>query len=247
MQIVVPESALSRRARHLLLVALLLGVLALLIGAMAAALFVVPLVVPSNPSFSAYEAARQIGLVAAAVGLVLALLLALRALTLRRDNATAERVGQALAAFVPVGYLYIRNVSKPRLGYIDAVLIGTAGVLVLRTVDRVGVFYAEAQRWMIQRDRDQWRTLRWSPTREVLHDMKQLERYLASKGLSAVPIQGLIVFTAPPPTTTIHAPAALVPIAQLHHLEDVIQRHFLDHKGRLSVPDAEQVAKLIYR
>ncbi|MCS6835868.1 MAG: NERD domain-containing protein [Anaerolineae bacterium] len=247
MQIVVPEATLSRRARSLLLAALLLGALSLLVGAIAAALFVVPLVVPSNPSFPTYDAARQIGLIVAGVGLALALLLALRALTLRRDNATAERVGQALAAFVPAGYLYIRNVSKPRLGYIDAVLIGTAGVLVLRTVERTGVFYAEAQRWMIQRDRDQWRTLRWSPTREALHDMKQLERFLAKQGLSAVPIEGLIVFIAPPPTTTIHAPAALVPIAQLHTLEDVIQRHFLVHKGRLSVLDAERAAKLIYR
>jgi len=247
MQIVVPESALSRRARGLLLAALLLGALGLLIGALAAALFVVPLVVPSNPSFPTYQAARQAGLIVAGVALALALLLALCALTLRRDNATAERVGERLAAFVPAGYLYIRNVSKPSLGYIDAVLIGTAGILVLRTVERTGIFYAEAQRWMIQRDRDQWRTLRWSPTREVLHDVQQLERYLASKGLKSVPIQGLIVFTAPPPTTTIHAPAALVPVAQLHTLEDAVQQHFLAHKGRFAVQDAERAAKLIYR
>jgi len=247
MQIAVPNAALSRRARTLLLLALALSAIGLLVAAVSAALFVVPLVVPSNPSFPSYQAGRQIGLIVGGLGLGLALLLALRALTLRRDNATAEKVGHAMAAFLPAGYLYIPNVSKPRLGYIDAVLIGTSGLVVLRTVERVGVFYVEAQRWMIQRDSNQWGSLRWSPTREVLHDMRKLEAFLAANKLSGLPVQGLIVFTSPPPTTTIHAPAALVPIAQLHNLEDALKTQVLAQQGRMSAQDAERAAKLIYR
>jgi hypothetical protein len=34
---------------------------------------------------------------------------------------------------------------------------------------------------------------------------------------------------------------------QLHTLEDAIQQHFLAHKGRFAVQDAERAAKLIYR
>lgn len=212
MQNIAPARALARRGRNLLFVSLLVlavGVVAAVAGWL---LQVIPLVVPSNPSYNLYVTVRSLIF---AVGLVLALLALMgivRALTWRRDNPLATHVGEVLSSFLGENFVYIRNVSKLSLGYIDAVLVGPPGALVMRISDREGVYYNEGAHWLRQEDRGEWATMRWNPTREAVDDIQRLRAFLAARQLDSVPVFGVVVFTKDPPLTQVTTEKPIVPV-----------------------------------
>ncbi len=247
MQNVAPETALARRSRNVLLGALvvaLFGVLALSIGGF---MFGVALVVPDNPSFPTYDLARRVLLGIGGLAFVIALALTIRALTWKTDNILAEAIGAELANFLDKRYIYIRNVSKRQLGYLDAVLVGTAGVLVFRITPKQGIFYNEGTKWMLQKDKGAWQTLSWSPTDEVIDDIKKVRQYLQSNGIENAQVFGVIVFTSPSPQTIITARDNTVPIAQVETLEEKLDSNYLAKKDRHDVATVSKIAQILYR
>src|SRR5262245_9838363 len=118
MRNVVPEGALERRSPSFLLAGFIVLLLGALIAVVGMTLFVIPLVVESNPSYPMYDTARKVVIGVGVVVMVIGFLMVARALTWKRDNSTAEIAGNALASQLDDRYVFIRNVSKVALGYV---------------------------------------------------------------------------------------------------------------------------------
>ncbi|MCU0511093.1 MAG: NERD domain-containing protein [Anaerolineae bacterium] len=245
MQNVVPSSGLARRSWNVLYGAGLLLLIGLLVAIAGAFLFAVPLVVPTNAAFSAYNTVRTIMIPAGIVVVLLALLLALRAVTWKRDNPLAALTGERLAAFLDARYVFIRNVSRVSLGYVDAVLVGPAGVLVFRITDRTGILFNEGAGWIRQRDRGQWVTMRWNPTRETADDVQRLREWLRVRGLPDVPVFGVIIFTKEMPEAQVTAQNPLVPVVYLSEISYALSDSFFA-RDRLDAATASKIALLLY-
>ncbi len=226
MQNVAPTWALTQRSRSWMIVAGLLGLLGLLSAVISAALFVVPLSVPDNPGYPLYTAVRNISGGLGAVLILIAIGIAVRAATWRTDNPLATQVGDVLAGLLDERYIYLRNVSKLAIGYIDALLLGPQGVLVLRITEKEGVLNNQRDRWIVQIDSGEWKTTRWSPTREVLDDISSLQNYLSERGISDIPIAGVIVFIQDPPLARVTGDG-LVPFCHLSQLSAFLQSNYL--------------------
>lgn len=218
MRNIVPARTLERRSRRLLVGALLFALFGLFVASIGFFLFAIELVVPSNPDFGVYDAVRRVIVGLGVLIIFTAIALVIRAVTWRMDNKLAEKTADALQEFLDDDYVFIRNVSKLKLGYIDAVLVGRNGVLVFRITDRVGTFFNDKGHWLRQRDRGDWQTMRWNPTREVVADVDSLRQYLADKDLPDVPIFAVIVFLNDRPLTQISAQEPVVRAMYAHEL-----------------------------
>jgi hypothetical protein len=246
MQNVVPSSGLARRSWNLLYAAglvLLLGILAAVIGMF---LYIIPLVVPSNPSFSTYDSIRSLLIPVGVAIAIIGILLGIRAVTWKRDNPLAEMVGEKLAEFLDERYIYIRNVSRISLGYIDALLIGPAGVLVFRIVDRTGVMFNEGGGWIKQKDKGQWETMRWNPTVEAVADIKRLREWLRVRGHPDVPVFGVIVFTKEMPEAQVTAQNPVVPVVYLSEFSYKLSDSYFALE-RLDAPTSHKISTLLYK
>ncbi len=246
MRNVVPRVTLARRSRNLLLGSVLIFLLGVVAIVVSIFMQTVSLVVPANPNYGLYVASRTGLMILGVVLLILAVIAAIRALTWKQDNALAEAIGGALADFLDERYVYIRNVSRSALGYIDAVLVGPPGVLVFRITQRSGVFYNEGARWMKQRDKGSWRTLRWSPTKEVVDDVEKVRQFLEARSLPDVPVFGVIIFTEEEPATLITTEQPVVPVLQPHELSYGLEDTYFSKKDRIDQLSANKTATLLY-
>ncbi len=245
MRHVVPSGALTRRARTVLYgsaVLMLAGLFALSIGF---ALHVVALVVESNPGFRQYDLVRKGLIVIGGLVIVISLGLIVRALTWKRDNLIAKSLGDAIAEFFDDRFIFIRNVSRSTLPYIDAVLVGPPGVLVLRVSDVRGVYFNEGRAWMKQRDKGEWRTMRWNPTEEAVSDIKSMREWLKARDLPDIPVFGAIVFTHEVPETQVTAQSPVVPVLHTSEFSYRLQDNYFA-KDRLDQPRVNRIASLLY-
>ena len=132
MQNVAPTRRLGRRSRDLLVVAALVFLMGAFVATVGIALHIFNLVVPYNPGANVYDLTRK-AILSLGIGIVfVSFLLALRSITWRTDNALARELGEQLAEQLDRQFVYIRNISKRPLGYLDAMLVSKHGVLVFR-------------------------------------------------------------------------------------------------------------------
>jgi hypothetical protein len=212
MQNIVPARTLERRSRRMIGIALLSALGGVFFVALGLFLFAISFVVPSNPNFDLYDIFRQAMIFLGVAIILIAIGMVIRALTWRMDNELAEKTANALQDFLDDRYVFIRNVSKQSLGYIDAVLVGPNGVLVFRITDRLGIYFNEKGNWLKQRDKGDWRTSRWNPTREATEDIKRLRIYLDKQGIQDTPVFGVIVFLEDRPLVQFSVQEPVVPV-----------------------------------
>jgi hypothetical protein len=246
MRNVVPEGALERRSRSLLLAGFVVLLFGALIAVAGMAMFVIALVVPSNPSYDLYDTTRKGVVVLGVIVMLIGFLMVGRALTWKRDNPVAEIAGNWLTDHLDDRYVFIRNVSKVALGYIDAVLIGPPGVLVCRITDKTGVLFNEGGRWLRQRDKGQWGTMRWNPTQEAVDDVKRLREWLKTRGIPDAPVFGAVVFVQEAPSAQVTAKSPIVPAIYLSEMTDEIRNPYFAKQDRLAQPVVNQIATLLY-
>ena len=245
MRHVVPSGALTRRARTVLYgsaVLMLAGLFALAIGF---ALHIIALVVESNPGFRQYDLVRKGLMVIGALIIVISIGFIVRALTWKRDNLIAKSLGDLIAEFYDDRYVFIRNVSRSTLPYIDAVLVGPPGVLVLRVTDVRGTYFNEGRAWMKQQDKGEWRTMRWNPTEEAVSDIKAMREWLRARDLPDVPVFGGIVFTREVPETQVTGQSPIVPVLHSSEFSYALQDNYFV-KDRLDQPTVNRIASLLY-
>jgi Nuclease-related domain len=126
------------------------------------------------------------------------------------------------------------------------VLIGPPGVLVFRITQRGGVYYNKGQYWLKQKDKDDWQSLTWSPTKECVDDIKKIREFLAARGLPDVPVFGVVVFTAAPPETQVTLEQPLVPVLQPHELSYGLVDNYMANTKRIDIATVNRVLNLLY-
>lgn len=245
MQNVSPTRNLSRRSRDFLIAAAVVFLLGATLAVVGLALHIINVVVPSNPGFEVYDLTRK-AVLSGGIGIIfVALLMALRAVTWKTDNLLAKAVGDHLAQYLDKHFVYIRNISKRSIGYVDAVLVSKHGVLVFRISDRQGVFFNEKGEWLRQKDKGEWRAMRWNPTREAVADVKKIREYLTDFQLPDIPVYGVVVFTHEPPTTQFTMQDPVVPVVHASQLSYGLQDSYFA-KDRVNAETVQQLVNLLY-
>ncbi len=235
MRSLAPSRALARRSRQLLTLALVIGALGAFVVAIGFLLLMIPLVAAGSPNFGGYHFIRMALIVLGFLLFLLAIGLAVRAVTLRTDNDLALRVGHYLETHLDDRFTLIRNVSQRALGYIDAVLVGPPGALVFRLVDVKGAFTNERANWVRFNRRQE--PIPWgiNPTRECVADIQKVREHLGRLNLGEVPVYGVIVFMQEPPALQLSTVEPVVPITYLSGLLANLQGHYLA-KERIDAP-----------
>lgn len=245
MQNVAPTRNLSRRSRDFLIASAVIFLLGITLAVIGLALHIINLVVESNPGFEIYDLVRK-GVVSGGFGLIfVSILMILRAVTWKTDNLLAQEVGDELAKYLSKQHVYIRNISKRTIGYVDAALVSKHGVLVFRISNRQGVYFNEKGEWLTQKDKGEWKPMRWNPTREVVEDVKKINDYLIDYGVKNVPVYGVVVFTQDPPLTQFSLQEPAVPVTHASQLSYSLQDTYFA-KDRLTPEVVQQIVNLLY-
>ncbi len=168
-----------------------------------------------------------------------------RGLTLARDNELALAVGEYLRQYLNPNYTYIRNVSRRKLGYIDAVLIGTAGALVFRIVDYQGVWRNEMAEWKTRDAKGRVKAAPSNPSRECARDVYALRKFFAQRGLDKIPVYGIVVFHSS--QITLQGEGSVVPIAETRLLHPILTREggFLEDDNRIPIEMVHRAVKAL--
>ena len=246
MQNVAPTRKLSRRSRDFLMAAALVFLLGAALSALGFALHGISLVVQSNPGFEVYDLTRKFILSLGIVIMFAACLMVLRAVTWKTDNPLARQVGEQLAACLDRQFVFIRNISKATIGYVDAVLVSKHGLLVFRISNRKGRYFNEKGQWLTRKSKGKWRPMRWNPTREVVEDVMNIREYLGDYKLAGIPIYAVIVFTWPPPMTQLTVQEPTVPVLYASQLPDGLRDSYFA-RDRLDANTVQEIVNLLYR
>ncbi len=233
MQNLNPTRIIARRGRDVLII----GALLLLVGLVIDGFALLVLLLLS---------AQTLGLIILGIGLLTMLVgfgFMIRGMTYRMENQPALQVADVLARELDASYTLIRNVSRRGIGYIDAVLVGPPGALVFRIVDQSGIFLNEGADWLERKGGQTFVLSRFNATRECVADVYALRDYLAKRGLSQVPVFGIVAFTNPQVQLSARQPT--VPIAELRTLTTAMRRDFL-LEDRVDPQTVEAAVNAIY-
>ena len=246
MQNVAPTRRLNRRSRDFLIAAALVFLLGAAISVLGIGLHIFSLVVPFNRGYEVYDLTRKL-LLSGGIGITfVAILMALRAVTWRTDNALAWQVGELLAAQLDRQFVFIRNISKRTIGYVDAVLVSKHGVLVLRITRRKGKFFNEGGQWLRRGRKGKWRPLRWNPTRDAVADAMKLKEYLKDFQLAEVPVYAAVVFTHDAPEVQFRLQEPAVPVVHASRLIVALQDSYFA-QARIEANTIQQLVNLLYQ
>jgi hypothetical protein len=246
MRNIAPSRVLSRRSNQLLTLAFVVAAVGIFVGAVGVFLYIVPLATPSNPQYGLYAFVRLTVLILAGVFFLIAIALAVRALTWKKDNDLAIVTGRFLEQYLDDGYTFIRNISKRQIGYVDAALIGPPGVLIFRILNNRGIFANEASNWLKQgKTASEWKPAGINPTREAIADIRKTRQFLAKNRLGETPVYGVVVFTVEPPYTQLMAKAPTVPITNLSLLYTNLQDNYLA-QTRIDPAHVTAIVRLLF-
>lgn len=233
MENIAPSRALSRRSTQLLQYGFVILAVGVFLAILGLVLGTIQLVAQTAPGYSLYifisNVLFGIGVVISFIGIALAI----RAVTRRRENDLAFITGQYLEQYLDGRYSFIRNINRPGLNYIDAVLIGPPGALVFRILDNEGIFANEVANWITQNRQGDWVPFSISPTKEAVDDVQHLRQYLAKYNLADVPVFGVIVFTKDESRVQITEKNPTVPISHLSNLYNNLQWDYLSIENRI--------------
>lgn len=245
MQNVAPTHRLNRRSRDFLIAAAVVFLFGAALAVLGISLHVVSLVVPFNRGFAAYDLTRK-ALLSVGFGIAfVSMLMALRAVTWKTDHALAWELGELLARQLDRQFVFIRNISKRSLGYIDAALVSKHGVLVLRISQRKGEYYNEGGDWLRRGRNGKWRPLRWNPSRDVLGDAMKVKAFLQDYQVSSAPVYAAVVFTRSEPDLQFRARNPAVPVLNAGRLlAELSDSYFAE--DRLDAGTVRQVVNLLY-
>jgi hypothetical protein len=241
MENVAPVRALVRRSYQLLQWAFVVLVVGIFLVVVALVLTTILLIPRTHALFPLYNLGATLLFI---IGLLLgttAVAMAIRAVTRRRENDLALETGERLAQSLDANYVFIRNINRSGLGYIDAVLIGPPGALVFRILDHEGAFANEGAGWLIRDKNGEWAPFRVNPTKQAVEDIQRLREYLAKRGLSETPVFGVIVFTKSEAQVSIAQKEPVVPVSHLDALLDDLRANYLAKRDRIT---AQTVAAL---
>ena len=246
MQNVAPTRRLNRRSRDALLLAAVIFLLGAALFMAGIGLHVVALVLPSNRAFALYDLARK-SMLALGAGLCpAAILLALRAIAWRTDNAAAWELGELLAGQLDRRFVFVRNISQRGIGYVDAALVSGHGILLLRITRRRGEFANDGGDWLRRGRKGQWRRMRWNPTREVIASALRVKSALRANGLGGAPVFAAVVFMRDAPDARLRLREPAVPVVHASGFVAGLRDSYFAN-SRLDAESAQAAVNLLYR
>jgi hypothetical protein len=243
-----PARALSRRANQERTLAFLLGAAGIFFLVLGLFLLVVPLSGTGDPGFALYVLLRTALVGIGIVALVGAIALGIRAFTYRSDNDLAQWTARVLAPALDDRFTFVRSINRRGIGYVDAVLVGPPGVLVMRILSNAGVFFNEGPNWLEAdpgRGPQAWKPAAIKPTAECFADMKRLNQFLVNNALPGTPIFGVILFTRDAPQVKLSAREPALPSATASTLLPALRTYYLT-QDRLDPARAEQIVRLLF-
>jgi hypothetical protein len=244
MRSIAPAHLVMRRSRTLLEIAFVLvaaGIFLMIVGLM---LYALPVVESDSASFPLFNLGRGAAFVG---GIVLGLIgigLGIRAVTQRAENDLAKVTDSVLQRHLDDRFTFVRNVNKRRLGYIDAVLVGPPGAIVFRIVGYDGTYLNERGKWMQADSRGRWQPMFVNPTHDVVEDVKALRRVASEKGVTDLPVYGLVIFTEDDDQVKLSLKDPLVPAMHLSRLPAFLEEKHLG-KSRMEAPAIQAVVDLL--
>ena len=163
----------------------------------------------------------------------------------KKENKLAQIMGNALRHELSAEFTFIRGINQLGIGYVDAVLVGTPGVMVFRLLDWTGEFLNESSHWVKKNNQGHWLPTRTNPTREVVDDINALKAHFADEGLEDIPIYGMIVFVKENTQARISLKDPVVPATHLRTVYPRLNEHFLG-KERIRPKTVKIIVDLLY-
>ncbi len=233
MQNLNPTRIVARRGRDMMIIGALLLMVGLVMGGFGLIMLLVLMSTPLGVIFFVIAFLLLAGGFGALV----------RGLTYRMENNPALAVAEVLGRELDQRFTFIRNVNRRGLGYIDAVLVGPPGALVFRIYEKEGIYLNEGADWLERKGGQTFVLSRLNVTRECVTDIYALRDYLAKRGLSEVPVFGVVVFSNP--QAQISARQPVVPIAELRTLTTVLRRDYLA-EDRIDPAKVDATVQAVY-
>jgi len=239
-----PSRSLGRRTRQLALfafVSIAAGVFMLSVGVL---LFLI-LFSAVGTTGALIQRAVSVGLLGlGGLFVLLGLFYAIRAVVRRRENDLAALTGQYLAQFFDERYKFIRNINRPELGYIDAVLVGPPGILVFRILDKEGDFINDKNKWAKRSRSGEYMPWGTNPTHEAVVDVRAVRDFLKSKQVPKQEVFGIVVFIEDEPAVVFQTNSPVVPVTHLSVLLDKLKEVYLTAE-RMEPRMVERVTRLL--
>ncbi|MGQ9907609.1 MAG: hypothetical protein ACUVS2_02120 [Candidatus Flexifilum sp.] len=246
MRSIAPTRALTRRAAQQRTLAFFLGATGLLLFMIGLVLSVIVLVPPASSSAWIYNAVRVLLMIVGAVVIGAGIVVFVRSLAIKPDNQLALQVAEELGRHLDDSYTLVRNVDDREIGYVDAILVGPAGLCVFRILDVRGTFANEGASWLRLRPgtADDWIPAGIDPTVEVVLDVNKTREFF-QKRLGEIPTWGIICFTRSPQEVSIMAKDPVVPSTHLVTLYDALRQNYLALNDRIAPEWVPQIVSLL--
>lgn len=244
MRNVAPSRSLVRRANQWKTIGVLVVAFGAFVLAVGILLYAIDLVVPGNPSFGVYNFLRGLLIFVGGAMILASIAIFVRAFTWRTDNDLAKITADTIAPHLDDRFTIVRNVSNPKIGYVDAVLVGPPGVLIFRILDKEGDWANERDNWLVRKG-DTLVPAPFNPTRETLVDMDKMKLFLVQNGLKNPHVLGVVVFTKDERRIKLSAREPVVPISHLNLLL-VNLRTIYPASEALDMRDVTKIVKLLH-
>lgn len=238
-----PKRSRTRRQLRLTTIAFVIAAFGVFACTISLILSAIPLVNIQSSSYSLYSLVLYAVLGFGTLLIVVAIALAFRALLLRPENDLALIAGQFLTQQLDERYTLIRNYNRPGVGYIDAVLVGPPGALVLRILDAQGDLYNDDVNWVKRGRGGRFETVNINPTREALADIRKLREHFQKNRLE-VPVYGVVVFNRGERDLRLNVQNPAVPPTHLHRLLDTLKTDYFA-KDRIDAARAQAAVTLL--
>jgi hypothetical protein len=239
-----PSRSLARRTRQLALFSFLsiaTGVFLISVGVL---MFLIPFAGEGTTGATVQRAA-SIGLFTlGGAAVLLGLFYMVRAVVRRRENDLAALTGEHLSQFLDERYKFIRNINRPVLGYIDAVLVGPPGILVFRILDAEGTFINDGSNWARRNRSGDFMPWGTNPTHEAVVDVRAVRDFLKGHQVPKQEVFGIVVFIEDEPRTSFQTKAPVVPVTHLTDLLDTLKEGYLTQE-RMERRMVERVTKML--
>mgnify|MGYP001358380153 CR=1 FL=1 len=238
-----PKRSRTRRQIRLSTIAFVVAAFGVFACTISLILTAIPLVNIQSSSYSLYSLLLYGVLGFGTLLIVAGLALAFRALLLRPENDLALVAGQYLSQQLDERYTLIRNYNRPGVGYIDAVLVGPPGALVMRILDHQGDLLNDGSDWVKRGRGGRFETININPTRQALVDIRKLREYFQKNRLD-VPVYGVVVFNRSERDLRLSAQAPTVPPTHLHRLMETLKTDYFA-KDRIDAARVQAAVTLL--
>lgn len=239
-----PSRSLARRTRQLALFSFLSLATGVFLVSVGVLLFLIPFAGEGTTGATVQRAVSILLFVLGGAAILLGLFYMVRAVVRRRENDLAALTGEHLSQFLDERYKFIRNINRPVLGYIDAVLVGPPGILVFRILDVDGHFINDGANWARRNRSGEFLPWGTNPTHDTVVDVRAVREFLKGNQVPKQEVFGVVVFIEDEPQLTFQTTKPVVPVTHLSSLLDTLKEGYLTQE-RMERRMVDRVTKLL--